>query len=101
MIINSVNAILDFANSDFVSGLANLSQFYNIYQSTKAGTYAQLNHDMDAQTFIIEKDLEEQTQKILSETLKEIEKTYTQNEIIISQNEELLVLLKQLKGDKI
>lgn len=97
MIINSINNILDFANSNFISGLANISQFYNVYQSTKAGTYSQLNHDMDTQTSVIEQDLEKQTQFILSETLNEIRKTYEQNEIIIKQNEEILKYLKNME----
>ena len=99
MIINSIYTILDFANSDFISGLANLSQFYNIYQSTKAGTYAQLNHDVNQQPSIIEQDLEKQTQKILSETLNEISKVYEQNELIISQNKEILDFLNRVVCD--
>lgn len=99
MIINTpVDAILDFANSDFVSGLANLSQFYNIYQSTKAGTYAQLNHDIVSQTSKIENDLDRQTNEILEKVLKAIEETKEQNVTIIKQNEDMIALLSK-KGD--
>lgn len=44
MIINKGLNILDIANSDLINGLSNIAQFYNIYQSTKAGTYAKLNN---------------------------------------------------------
>lgn len=98
MIINSMNGILDFANSDLVAGLANISQFYNIYQSTKAGTYAQLNHDMDKQTDILERDLDKQTQQILEEVVKEIRKSHIQNDKIIKQNEDIISLLDRIEG---
>lgn len=98
MIISPIYTILDFANSDLVTGIANISQFYNIYQSTKAGTYAQLNHDLDEQTSKIEQTLENNTQKILSETLEEIKKTFAQNETIISQNEKIISLLSRDDG---
>ena len=98
MIISPIYTILDFANSDLVTGIANISQFYNIYQSTKAGTYAQLNHDLDGQTSKIEQALQDYTQKILSETLEEIKKTFAQNETIISQNEKIISLLSRDDG---
>lgn len=98
MIISPIHTILDFANSDLVTGIANISQFYNIYQSTKAGTYAQLNHDLDGQTSKIEQALQDYTQKILSETLEEIKKTFAQNETIISQNEKIISLLSRDDG---
>ena len=95
MIINKSINILDIANSDFINGLSNIAQFYNIYQSTKAGTYAKLNNDIVSQTATIENDLDIQTQYILSKTLKELEKIFNQNEEIILQNKEIISLLKK------
>lgn len=96
MIINSINTILDFANSDFVSGLANISQFYNIYQSTKAGTYAQLNHELHLQTSFIENQLDIQTNNILERTIEAINRTEEQNKTIISQNEKIIDMLDRI-----
>lgn len=72
MVINRGLNILDIANSDLINGLSNIAQFYNIYQSTKAGTYAKLNNDIVSQTATIENDLDVQTQYILSKTLEEL-----------------------------
>ena len=36
------NIIIDVGNSDLVNSLANISQFINIWQSTKSATYSQL-----------------------------------------------------------
>ena len=40
MIINNLATI---ANSDLISGAANISQFINVYQATKGATSAKLN----------------------------------------------------------
>jgi hypothetical protein len=98
MVINNINDILDFANSNLVSGLANISQFYNVYQSTKAGTYAQLNNDLASQTSEIENALEEQTQFILKQVIDEVKGTAEQNKVIIEQNQEIIDLLKHKGG---
>lgn len=82
MIIGNQN-LFSFLNGDFVSGLANASQFYNIYQSTKAGTYAQMNNELNKQTDKIEHDLDVQTMNILDATLEHLEKIEKQNEEII------------------
>lgn len=95
MVINRGLNILDIANSDLINGLSNIAQFYNIYQSTKAGTYAKLNNDIVSQTATIENDLDVQTQYILSKTLEEIEKVLKQNEEMILQNKEIISLLKR------
>ena len=90
--------ILDIANSDLINALSNIAQFYNIYQSTKAGTYAQLNHDLDLQTSVIESQLDIQTNNILQNTFKAINELKKQNEIIISQNDKIINLLNKI-GD--
>lgn len=95
MVINRGLNILDIVNSDLINGLSNIAQFYNIYQSTKAGTYAKLNNDIVSQTTTIENDLDVQTQYILSKTLEEIEKVLKQNEEMILQNKEIISLLKR------
>lgn len=94
MVINDFSSIVEFLNSDLVSGIANASQFYNIYQSTKAGTYAQLNHDLDKQTHEIESKLDQQTIDIVQKLIQEIKSNSKQNEIIIKQNEDILSLLR-------
>lgn len=91
--------ILDIANSDLINALSNIAQFYNIYQSTKAGTYAQLNHDLDLQTSVIESQLDIQTNNILQNTLKAINELKIQNETIISQNDKIINLLRKIVGD--
>lgn len=91
--------ILDIANSDLINALSNIAQFYNIYQSTKAGTYAQLNHDLDLQTSVIESQLDIQTNDILQNTLKAINELKIQNETIISQNDKIINLLRKTVGD--
>lgn len=96
MIINSINNILDIANSDFINGLSNIAQFYNIYQSTKAGTYAQLNHDLHLQTSAIESQLDIQTNNILERTIEAINRTEEQNKIIIAQNEKIIDMLDRI-----
>lgn len=98
MVINNKSNIniLDIANSDLVNALSNIAQFYNIYQSTKAGTYAQLNHDLHIQTSTIENQLDLQTNNILEKTLEAIRRTEEQNKIIISQNEEILDIINKI-----
>lgn len=85
--------LMSFLNSDLVSGLANVSQFYNVYQSTKAGTYAQLNHDIELQTNHIEEQLNKQTNEILNKTLEALNISIEQNKTIIQQNENIIRLL--------
>lgn len=92
MIIQNSN-LFALLNSDIVNGLANASQFYNIYQSTKAGTYAQLNNELQNQTRELESKLDSQTAEILNKTLELLQTNIKQNEFIISQNEEILKLL--------
>lgn len=92
MIIQTSN-IFGFLNSDIISGLANVSQFYNIYQSTKAGTYAQLNNDLQKQTQEIENKLDTQTNEILNKTVELLQTSIEQNKIIIKQNKDIIKLL--------
>ena len=86
MIIN-LNYLSDFANSDFINGLANISQFYNIYQSTKAANYAEMVSELQKQNRHIDNMFDEQTHKILNEVID-------QTDIIIKQNKEIISLLK-------
>ena len=98
MLIQTSN-IFNFLNSDIVSGLANASQFYNVYQSTKAGTYAQLNNDLQRQTQEIENKLDAQTNEILNKTVELLQKTIEQNELIIRQNENIIKLIGGKNGN--
>lgn len=87
------NNLTAFLNSDLISGLANASQFYNIYQSTKAGTYAQMNNDLHKQTAEIQASLDSQTNQLLDTLINEIRINQDKNDIVIKQNEEILMKL--------
>lgn len=84
-------SIIDILNSDLINGISNLSQFYNIYQSTKAGTYAQMNHDLSLQTNEIEKKLDEQTNQIVSQIIEHVKEISLQNKKIIKLLEEVVI----------
>lgn len=90
-------SIFNFLNSDLVSGLANASQFYNVYQSTRAGNYseyvADLHETTQEQTLNLIEQLHLQTQEILERVLEEFKYNTEQNSIIIAQNEEIIRLL--------
>ena len=77
----------DFLNSDFVSGIANVSQFYNIYQSTKAANYSEMVSELQKQNSHIESIIDNQTHQLLHDITEEIKK-------LIKQNDEILNLLK-------
>ena len=55
MIINDLATI---ANSDLISGAANISQFINVYQATKGATSSQLNTELIKQNQHIENKLD-------------------------------------------
>ena len=74
------------ANSDLVSGAANISQFINIYQATKGATSAQLITELIKQSQHIENKLDEQTNMLLEKLLSELK-------IIEEQNTEIIKLL--------
>lgn len=82
--MGNINTIVEILNSDLINGAVNLSQFYNIYQSTKAGTYSQMNHDLSLQTNEIEKRLDEQTNQIVSQIVEKVNTIEYQNKIIIN-----------------
>lgn len=88
-------SIVDFLNSDLVNGLSNLSQFYNIYQSTKAGTYAQMNNDLAKQTNEIESKLDEQTSEIVSNIMERVSKIEEQNTKILEMLESVIKYAKK------
>ena len=54
MIINDLATI---ANSDLISGAANISQFINVYQATRGATSSQLNTELIKQTNILKINL--------------------------------------------
>ena len=83
MIINDLATI---ANSDLVSGAANISQFINIYQATKGATSAQLNTELIRQNQHLENKLDEQTNVLL-------EKLSSELKVIQEQNIEIIKLL--------
>ena len=83
MIINDLATI---ANSDLISGAANISQFINVYQATKCTTSSQLNTELIKQNQHIENKLDEQTNILLEKLLSELK-------IIEEQNIEIIKLL--------
>ena len=83
MIINDLATI---ANSDLISGAANISQFINVYQATKGVTSSQLNTELIKQNQHIENKLDEQTNMLLEKLLSELK-------IIEEQNIEIIKLL--------
>ena len=89
--------IFNFLNSDLVSGVANAAQFYNVYQSTRAGNYAEYTADLHetthTQTLDLIEQLHLQTQEILEKVLAEFKYNTEQNSIIIAQNDEIIRLL--------
>lgn len=83
MIINDLATI---ANSDLISGAANISQFINVYQATKGATSSQLNTELIKQNQHIENKLDEQTNMLLEKLLSELR-------IIEEQNIKIIKLL--------
>ena len=71
------------ANSDLVSGAANISQFINIYQATKGATSAQLNTELIRQNQHLENKLDEQTNILLENLSSELKTIQEQNIEII------------------
>jgi uncharacterized protein YdcH (DUF465 family) len=92
--IIALDSLAEIANSNLVSGIANISQFYNIYQSTKAANYSQIVSELQNQNAHIDKLFDEQTHTILNELAADIQIAIEQNNKIIQQNEELLKVLR-------
>lgn len=93
MIIN-LDSLSSMANSDLISGLANISQFYNIYQSTKAANYAEMVSELQKQNYHIDSMFDMQTQEILNKVIEQTHEIIEQNKLIIKQNEEIISILK-------
>lgn len=89
MIINNLATI---ANSDLISGAANISQFINVYQATKGATSAQLNTELIKQNQHIESKLDEQTKVLLEKLLFELK-------VIEEQNIQIIRLLGGVSND--
>lgn len=87
-----INNLATIANSDLVSGAANISQFINVYQATKGATSAQLNTELIKQNQHIENKLDEQTNTLLENLLSELR-------IIQKQNIEIIKLLGGVWND--
>ena len=85
MIIDTVASV---ANSDLISGAANISQFISLYQSAKSATSAQLNTTLIQQNQHLENKLDEQTKILLEKLISELK-------IIEEQNIEIINLLKK------
>lgn len=81
-----IDDLATIANSDLISGAANISQFINVYQATKGATSSQLNTELIKQNQHIENKLDEQTNMLLEKLLSELK-------IIEEQNIEIIKLL--------
>lgn len=79
---------VNIANSDLVSGIANISQFVSLYQATKSATSAQLNTELINQNQHLENKLDEYTNGLLVKLTEELK-------IVERQNEEIIALLNK------
>ena len=84
------NIIIDIGNSDLVNSLANISQFINIWQSTKGATYSQLATEIINQNKELENTIDNKNNKLLDILIKEIQTTEKQNNQIIEQNNQII-----------
>lgn len=83
-----IENIANVANSDLISGAANISQFISLYQAAKSATSAQLNTELIKQNEHLENKIDEQTNSLLEKLLSELK-------IIEDQNIEIISLLKK------
>lgn len=81
-----IDNLATIANSDLISGAANISQFINVYQATKGATSSQLNTELIKQNQHIENKLDEQTNMLLEKLLSELK-------VVEEQNIEIIKLL--------
>lgn len=81
MIIENIASV---ANSNLVSGAANISQFISLYQAAKSATSAQLNTTLIQQNQHLENKLDEQTNTLLEKLIVELKTIEEQNIEIIS-----------------
>lgn len=84
------NIIVDIGNSDLVNSLANISQFINVWQSTKGATYSQLATEIINQNKELENVIDNNNNKLLDILVQEIKTTEKQNEEIIEQNNQII-----------
>lgn len=91
------NIVIDVGNSDLVNSLANISQFINVWQSTKSATYSQLATEIINQNKKLEDVIDNKNNKLLDILIKEIQATEKQNDIIIEQNNQIINILKNNK----
>ena len=75
--------------------MSNLSQFYNLYQSTKGATYAQLATEIVNQNQELEDVINIKIHDLLDSLINAIKITEEQNVKIIKQNEEIILLIKK------
>lgn len=90
----------DFLNSDLINALANASQFYNVYQSTKAANYSQMISELQRQNIHIDDSLDLQTHTLIKELSKSLNEIIEQNDKIIEQNDNIISMLGGNKDGK-
>lgn len=90
----------DFLNSDLINALANVSQFYNVYQSTKAANYSQMISELQRQNIHIDNSLDLQTHTLIKELSKSLNEIIEQNDKIIEQNNNIISMLRGNKDGK-
>ena len=90
----------DFLNSDLINALANVSQFYNVYQSTKAANYSQMISELQRQNIHIDDSLDLQTHTLIKELSKSLNEIIEQNDKIIEQNNNIISMLRGNKDGK-
>lgn len=90
----------DFLNSDLINALANVSQFYNVYQSTKAANYSQMISELQRQNIHIDNSLDLQTHTLIKELSKSLNEIIEQSDKIIEQNNNIISMLRGNKDGK-
>lgn len=91
-----IGNIVDIGNSDIISATANYLQILNTFYNKANLNKNDLDLSLDRQTLKLMKVTSEQTQKLLNEIIDNFEENKRQNIEIIKQNEELIILEKEI-----
>ncbi len=88
--------VVNIGCGDVVSATANYLQILNTFYSKENLRKNDLDLSLDKQTLQLIKATSGQTDKLLNEIIKNFEENKIQNEEIIRQNDELIILEKEI-----
>ena len=88
--------VVNIGCGDVVSATANYLQILNTFYSKENLKKNDLDLSLDKQTLQLIKATSGQTDKLLNEIIKNFEENKIQNEEIIRQNDELIILEKEI-----